>query len=125
MPSPRGDPALHGGASNKGTVFKINGDGTGFGILHSFTGTTTDGAQPFGTLTVVGSTLYGTTGAGGANNLGVVFQAQTDGSNFSLQQSFAGGTTDGSSPEPYDNQLAYDGSNLYGMTQPVERLGRR
>ena len=35
-----------GGASNRGTVFKLNTDGTGFALVHSFAGGTADGHPP-------------------------------------------------------------------------------
>ncbi len=104
-----------GGASGKGTVFKINADGSDFSVLHSFAGTPSDGANPYGSVAISGTTLYGTTGVGGANNLGTVFEVQTNGSNFALDHSFAGGS-DGSSPWPYDNKLAIIDPTLYGMT---------
>ena len=54
----------HGG-SGGGTIFKIGTDGTGFSLLHSFTGGASDGAYPYGSLIQSGSTLYGMTSAGG------------------------------------------------------------
>src|SRR5439155_1679220 len=76
-----------GGDTNNGTVFRIGTDSAGYGIVHSFTGTggtfpagsffvsggPNDGSNPNADPTVVGSTLYGTTASGGANNLGTVF----------------------------------------------------
>jgi len=53
--------ANQGGASNMGTVFAINTDGTGFTNLYSFTGEN-DGGNPSGPLLLGnnGTTLYGT-----------------------------------------------------------------
>ena len=51
-----------GGSANDGIVFKINLDGSGFSILHNFTGT--DGINPDGDLTFTNNTLYGWTSAG-------------------------------------------------------------
>lgn len=48
-------------------------DGSGFQILHTFAGGITDGSRPHGALTLVGSTLYGTTAQGGDTNGGTVF----------------------------------------------------
>src|SRR5437868_4629434 len=48
-----------GGSSGKGTVFAVNSDGTGFTVLHNFTGGS-DGASPWDGLIVWGNTLYGT-----------------------------------------------------------------
>ena len=47
----------HGGVSNAGTVFSVHTDGTGFTILHIFTGGS-DGATPGGQLVLSGHTLY-------------------------------------------------------------------
>jgi uncharacterized repeat protein (TIGR03803 family) len=103
-----------GGASNLGTVFKMNTDGSGFSLLHTFTGGTSDGRNPYGGVTLIGSTLYGTTfGGGTGGNLGTVFKVDTDGSNFGLLHSFTGAGTDGSLPQ---GDLTAFGSTLYGMT---------
>src|SRR5947209_7436067 len=45
-----------GGSNNGGTVFSMNIDGSGFALLHSFSG----GAY-YGSLTLSGSVLYGMT----------------------------------------------------------------
>jgi len=44
--------ALYGGASDKGTVFTVHTDGTGFTNLHSFNGS--DGASPYKALIFIG-----------------------------------------------------------------------
>lgn len=62
-----------GGASNRGTLFRLGTDGSSYTNFHSFTGGTNDGATPYGTLMLSGSTLYGVTYYGGTNNYGVVF----------------------------------------------------
>jgi uncharacterized repeat protein (TIGR03803 family) len=102
-----------GGTSGRGTVFQMNTDGTGFTLLHSFTGGGSDGMSPFGALTLSGSTLYGMTYGGGTNDLGTVFKMNTDGDGFNLLHSFAGGVSDGSRPF---GSLTLSGSTLYGMT---------
>ncbi len=65
--------AAYGGPDGNGTVFEISTDGSGFEVLHSFTGGTSDGAWPYGTLMLDGSTLYGTTYIDGSSNGGTVF----------------------------------------------------
>ena len=102
-----------GGANNFGTAFKMNTDGTGFALLHTFTGSSSDGGVPYGSLTLDGSTLYGMTTYGGTSNRGVAFQMNTNGTGFALLRSFAGGVSDGSAPY---GSLTLDGSTLYGMT---------
>lgn len=102
----------NGGVANEGTVFKVNTDGTDFTVLHSFAGT--DGASPWGgSLSVSGSTLFGTTYAGGTAGDGTVYEINTDGSGFQVLHSFAGGASDGRSPE---RGVVTDGSALYGAT---------
>ena len=53
-------------------------------ILHSFGGGSGDGAGPNGSLTLVGSKLYGVTGSGGSSNQGTIFSMNADGSGYSL-----------------------------------------
>ncbi len=62
-----------GGLNDSGTVFSINTDGSNFQVLHTFTGSATDGAFPYAGLTVIGSTLYGTTHNAGSASDGVFF----------------------------------------------------
>src|SRR5947207_15689926 len=59
--------AYQGGSSGNGTAFSVDTDGTGFGLLHSFTATSTnpsaaytnsDGANPYAGLILSGNTLY-------------------------------------------------------------------
>jgi uncharacterized repeat protein (TIGR03803 family) len=82
---------LAGGASNFGTVFRINKDGTGYALLHHF-GTTTNEAQSPQAGVLAGSdrALYGTTYAGGSSSKGTVFSLGVDGSGYRLLQSFSG-----------------------------------
>jgi uncharacterized repeat protein (TIGR03803 family) len=76
-----GDGALYGvtrmgGASNLGCIYKLNPDGRGFGIVHSFTGQADDGAFPSGSL-FLGSdgALYGVAREAGTNqNTGILFK---------------------------------------------------
>ena len=63
----------YGGSAGLGTVFKMDLDGSDFEVLHSFTGGPSDGENPWAALTVVGSTIYGTTEHGGPTNNGTVF----------------------------------------------------
>lgn len=107
-----------GGTGGYGTVFRLTPSGA-LTTLIQFTGTTGSylGATPLGAL-VQGSdgALYGTTSAGGANNLGSVFRITTS-ATFSSLASFTGttGSVLGSSPKGALVQLS-DGS-LYGTTQ--------
>ncbi len=102
------------GGSGSGIVFAVNTDGSGYQILHSFAGGSSDGAGPSAGL-ILGSdgSLYGTTVYGGANSGGTVFVLSTDGTFFSLLHSF-GGSGDGRAPQAALIQGS-DGQ-LYGTT---------
>jgi uncharacterized repeat protein (TIGR03803 family) len=101
------------GSSSNGTIFKINLDGSGFTNLHLFLGGSTDGSHPDGSLTLVGSTLYGMTAAGGISNEGVIFQVETNGFSYQLLHMFKGGAPDGTEPH---GSLVMSDTALYGMT---------
>ncbi|MBI5446233.1 MAG: hypothetical protein HY900_34090 [Deltaproteobacteria bacterium] len=105
---------IGGGASDRGIVFTIKTDSTGFAVLHEFAGGVAEGWGPLGRLVLEGGFLYGTTQGGGASGNGTIFKVQTDGTLFATLHSFAGGPADGESPAG----LTSDGAgNLYGTTQ--------
>lgn len=66
-----------GGSFGKGTIFKINMNGTGYAILHSFAGATSDGSFLENSLILKNSILYGTTVNGGASSKGILFSLET------------------------------------------------
>ncbi len=102
-----------GGTNSAGTVFAINTDGSGYTILHQFGATAGDGKNPNASLTLVGSTLYGTTYSGGTNlYYGTVFAINTGGSGYTILHSFAE-YPDGAYPKA---SLTLVGSTLYGTT---------
>ena len=103
-----------GGSDGDGTVFAMNGDGTGYHVLYSFTGTGGDGQQPVAGLTLDGSTLFGTTESGGSNFSGVLFSLNTDGSGYQDLQSFGDFDSDGQQP---GGGLTLVGSTLFGTTE--------
>jgi uncharacterized repeat protein (TIGR03803 family) len=104
---------FEGGAHGDGIIFDIQTNGTGFRILHSFTGGPGDGANPTSDLLLVGSMLYGTTARGGPDALGTLFGIGTDGTDYDVLHSFIGGPDDGAGPE---QGVILAGSELYGMT---------
>jgi uncharacterized repeat protein (TIGR03803 family) len=97
-----------GGVWGKGSVFRINTDGTGFTNLHSFTAllssTNGDGAQPYGGLTLCGNALFGTVTYGGTSGNGALFKVNTDGSGFTNFHSFTA----------LNNSTNRDGANPFG-----------
>jgi uncharacterized repeat protein (TIGR03803 family) len=106
-----------GGATNLGTVFRVDRDGNGYTILHSFSGATNgaDGSFPFSGLCLgLDGLLYGTTHAGGSNDLGTVFKLNPDGTGYSVLHHFNGGPADGR--EPLGSLVQGDDGRLYGTT---------
>ena len=112
--------------SGFGTVFQFNTDGTGFSTLYMFSGT--DGEDPLGNMVSAGTTLYGTTANGGANNAGTVFQIENDGTGFTTLHDFAthnwSGTawTNADGYEPL-GPLVLVGDSLYGTTTDGSPIG--
>jgi uncharacterized repeat protein (TIGR03803 family) len=96
-----------------GNVFSVGLNGTNYQNLDTFTGV--NGAEPYGSLTLVGTTLYGMTQLGGHFGNGTIFSTGTDGTNYRNLVFFTGtgGTAAGSSP--FGN-LTLSGTTLYGMT---------
>jgi len=100
--------ALGGGASGKGTIFRMTPGGD-FAVLHDFTGNATDGSNPAGPLIEgPGGDLYGTTAAGGAAGWGTLFKITRSGV-FTLLHSFD--LTEGATPT---GPLVQSGGHLYG-----------
>ncbi len=96
--------------TNKGMVFKVNTDGTGFTTLRSFSGGNFDGANPSCDLTLSGNRLFGTTAYGGSSGNGTVFTLTTNGGGGVVHY-FTNG--DGSYPKA---GLVLIGNTLYGTT---------
>ena len=80
--------AEQGGTNGTGTVFALNTNGTGFTNLHTFTGSISDGANPYGSLILSGNTLYGTASGGGSSSDGTVFALNINGTGFTNLHSF-------------------------------------
>jgi uncharacterized repeat protein (TIGR03803 family) len=99
-----------GGGLAYGTVYRLNTDGTGFSILHDFTGGN-DGGYPGG-LVLSGNTLFGTTSRGGVFNNGIVFALNTNGTGFRTVYAFTGGS-DGGNPTA---GLVLSDNTLYGVS---------
>lgn len=81
-----------------------------YNVLYTFTSST--GQAPYGSLTLSGNMLYGTTERGGANSKGIIFSIHTDGSGYKDILDFNG--TDGAYPEY--GTLVLAANKLYGMT---------
>jgi len=108
----------NGGATNSGTVFKVNKDGTGYALLHSFGVTANDGQNPAaGLILASDAAFYGTTSAGGTAGLGTLFKLTKVGATYTyaVLRSFQGAITDGAAPQSPLIEGATDGL-LYGTT---------
>ena len=111
--------ANRGGSSDRGTVFAVNTDGTGFTNLHSFAGYPSAGAYPTARLVLSGNTLYGTANSGSTGDGGTIFAINTNGSGFTNLHSFTGYASYDSpmitnSDGAYPGQLIMSGNTLYG-----------
>lgn len=102
-----------GGTYNYGTLFRFVRNGDRWLPEGRFNFNNADGNEPTGALTLSGSTLYGTTVAGGANLWGTIYTAQANAKNWQELPiySFTGGS-DGATPLGTNVLLLGDGSFL-------------
>lgn len=105
-----------GGPSGNGTIFKVNIDGSGFTVLHSFSSslgnrTNFDGTLPTYGLVLYGGSLYGAAQNGGAYGYGTLFSIKTNGDDFVVLHNF------GSDQANPDSSLLLLGNSLYSLTQ--------
>ncbi len=100
-----------GGSGSAGTVFEIEAGTTDTTKLYSFTGD--DGAQPYAGVTLdAEGDIFGTTGEGGADGYGTVFEIKAGTSTLTTLYSFAG--EDGNYPQ---GRLALDSAgDIFGTT---------
>jgi uncharacterized repeat protein (TIGR03803 family) len=117
--------AYYGGKEGSGTVFKLNTDGSEFSVLHHFARgtlgkhprwfTNSDGACPQSALVVVRNTVYGMTCDGGMNGQGTLFKVGTDGTGFTVLDTFPSNGLDDSSGGTSPGPLICAGETLYGI----------
>jgi uncharacterized repeat protein (TIGR03803 family) len=84
----------HGGRYNCGSIYKVNIDGSGYTLVHSFNNL--DGACPVASVVISGSVLYGTTCQGGDFGYGTIYRIHKDGTGYAVLHSF--NYTGGSNP---------------------------
>ena len=112
MTSAGGSEGISGGGSGNGVIFSLNTDTNEYLVLHNFGGGPDDGSNPYGSLTLVGSKLYGMTSGGGDPGGGVLFSINLDGGGYQVLLGF---NKAGNIAAPYGS-LTLSGSRLYGMT---------
>jgi len=98
------------GGLGRGTVFRVNTDGTDFTNVYVFSDS--EGAGPQGSLLAVNDMLYGTTQGGGEEGLGTAFQMTTNGTDFGDLVDFSSSL--GFSPQA---GLILSGKLVYGTTE--------
>jgi uncharacterized repeat protein (TIGR03803 family) len=76
-----------GGSANRGQIYKINSDGSGYIPLADFAGSNGIGSEAV--MALSGATLYGTTQRGGEFDEGTIFKVNVDGSGFAVLHSFS------------------------------------
>lgn len=107
---------VEGGAYGWGTVFKLAKNGA-YTILYSFCSlpNCTDGRQPAaGLVQDLSGNLFGTTGQGGANGQGTIYEITNSGQEVVLY-SF-GAVRSGDARWPFAGLIRDEAGNLYGAT---------
>ena len=88
-----------GGTNGAGTVFTIQGDGSGYTTLYHFKTNNTDGRGPIDSLAQgTDGTLYGVTQRGGASDDGTVYALQPDGTSYRQLLQFNSYAAEGQMP---------------------------
>ncbi len=105
----------HGGDHDRGTLFRIRKNGTGYTLLRRFLGSGGDAMYPeHGVIEASDGVLYGTTYSGGSPLRGTVFKISKAGSGFTPIKVFQSSGGDGQRPRAGLVE-ASDGF-LYGTT---------
>jgi uncharacterized repeat protein (TIGR03803 family) len=105
---------------DRGTVFKLDVDGSGYSVLYNFGSITSDGMYALGLVEGSDGVLYGTTQWGGTetnqsiSTFGTVFKLNRDGSGYRVLYNFGSSVDDGLQPRAG----VVEGSDgfLYGTT---------
>ena len=114
--------------SGQGTIYKLNTDGTGYSVLHSFTTNsvylgTPDGQYPSaGLVQAADGTLFGTTLNGGylatsspGSGYGTAYRINTNGTSYSVIFFFGEGG--GVGVNPFGGLIQGHDGSLYGTTE--------
>lgn len=101
------------GSNNNGTIIKYNISSNTLTDVHDFAGQTSDGASPQSNLTGANGILYGTTIAGGTNNLGTLFSYTLSNGNEATVLNFDGSTY---GQAPFGSPVFANNGLIYGTT---------
>jgi uncharacterized repeat protein (TIGR03803 family) len=112
-------PASYGGLTNHGVLLSIDTDTGQFSKLLDFGSPQAVDERPFGTLTQVGSSLYGVTRETEGNVRGTIYRFDLESGGLSTIHTFAGATLV-SNP---NNTLVQVGSLLYGTSYTGGQYG--
>ena len=109
---------FEGGADDSGTVFACAVDGSGARVVYAFQGTGSgDGALPTGPLAIDSAgMLYGTTRAGGVDDMGTVYSVDPSSGAESVLHRFAGPAT-GDGEYPTEGVMLDAAGELVGTTR--------
>ncbi|MEI6634444.1 MAG: choice-of-anchor tandem repeat GloVer-containing protein, partial [Chlamydiota bacterium] len=100
-----------GGVNDKGILYSMNMDGSGYTVLHEF-GNAAAAANPNSLPLLNGDILYGTTYGGGAFGLGTIYRIKTDGTMYNSRPFNV--PPDGARPV---GPLAMSSDTVYGMCE--------
>ena len=111
-----------GGLNNKGAVFQLTPEGSGWSenVLYSFMGS--DGYQPASSLifdqkgNLYGTTIYGGSTYGSSPGGGVAFELTPSGGMWTETMLYSFGANNGDGIAPYDRLVMDANGNLYGTT---------
>ncbi|HZO84064.1 MAG TPA: choice-of-anchor tandem repeat GloVer-containing protein [Verrucomicrobiae bacterium] len=103
-----------GGGDNRGTLFRMNKDGSDFRVVHLFPAFLTDGYYPVAVALGRDGSFYGSTGSGGRFGLGTLFRFNPTSDNYSTIWHFS--TAGGEPSAPYGPLVPDRFGNLYGAT---------
>jgi uncharacterized repeat protein (TIGR03803 family) len=105
-----------GGNQQKGALFQLNPNGTGYSVLYSMGISAVDGKHPLSALVQgMDGAFYGTASEGGYSQDGTVFKLNPDGTGDTLLHGF-GFLAGGDGQNPIGLLQGTDGA-LYGVTQ--------
>lgn len=103
----------YGGIENKGGIFRIRKDGSGYEVLHEFAGTGAGSIATSPPILASNGKLYGTTSSGGPTGEGTLYRIDTTGSNFTNLKTFTA-IADGA--YPWAGLIQASDGLIYGTT---------